>query len=190
MTRTHWFASLIVRGGNMQDLCLLNDKLAKAMEQLQLANEVLRAARHEIGSLDQQLDIMCQEVEVLSREVARLKDGYSHTLNHVPYPAVMADEDGVIEAWNAAAQRLFKLAAPPPTSMDLSDIPVQPSLRKTLSRKHRAAVEHGHSLMLKGQVIHVGRTTRHMDVQFTAQGLVIFMSSLAREGTIGLSVAS
>ena len=87
-------------------------------------------------------------------------------------------------------QRLFKLAAPASTSIDLLDIPVQHSLRKTLSRKHRAAVEHGYPLMLKGQVIHVRRTTHHMDVQFTAQGLVIFMSSPAREGLVGLSAAS
>jgi hypothetical protein len=44
--------------------------------------------------------------------------------------------------------------------------------------------------MLKGQVIHVRRTTHHMDVQFTAQGLVIFMSSPAGEGSVGLSAAS
>jgi hypothetical protein len=67
---------------------------------------------------------------------------------------------------------------------------VQPSRRKTLSRKHRAAEEHGHPLMLKGQVIHVRRTTHHIDVQFTAQGLVIFMSSPAGEGSVGLSAAS
>ena len=133
---------------------------------------------------------MSQEVEVLSREVVRLRDGYAHTLNYVPHPALMADEDGTIEAWNAAAQQLFKLAPPASSGIDLSEIPVQPGLRKTLSRKHRAAVEHGHPLMLRGQMIHVGRTMHRMDVQFTSQGLVIFMSSPAREGSVGLSAAS
>jgi hypothetical protein len=59
----------------------LNDRLAKAVEQLQQANASLGATRQELCSLDEQLDIMCQGVEVLSREVARLKDGYSPTLN-------------------------------------------------------------------------------------------------------------
>jgi hypothetical protein len=51
-------------------------------------------------------------------------------------------------------------------------------------------VEHGHPLMLRDQVIQVGRTIHRMDVQFTSQGLVIFMSSPAREGSVGLSAAS
>jgi PAS domain-containing protein len=94
----------------------------------------------------------------------------------------MVDEDGTIEACNAAAQQLFNLEVLAPTGIDLGEIPVQPALRKTLSRKHRAALEHGHPLMLKDQAIQVGRTVHRMDVQFTSPGLVIFMSSPAREG--------
>jgi PAS domain-containing protein len=174
----------------MQDLCLLTDELQKAIGQLQAANESLRAAREELHLLDEELDIMNQEAEVLSREIVRLRESHAHTLNHVPYPALMADEDGAIEAWNSAAQQLFDLAAVASTGIDLSEIPVQPALRKTISRKHRAAVEHGHPLTLKDQVIRVARTTHRMDVQFTSQGLVIFMSSPARDGAVGLSAAS
>jgi PAS domain-containing protein len=174
----------------MQDLCSLNDKLQKAIGQLQLANESLRVSRQELCALDQQLDIMHHEVEILSREVVRLRDGYSHTLDHVPHPALMTDQDGKIEAWNVAAQQLFDLASRASPGFDLSEIPVQSSLRKTLSRKQRAAVEHGHALMLRDQAIHVGRTIRRMDVHFTSQGLVIFMSSAARDGSVGLSAAS
>jgi PAS domain-containing protein len=174
----------------MQDLCALNDRLQKAIGQLQLANESLKATRQELCSLDQQLEIMSQKVEILSREVFRLKDGYSHALDHVPYAALMADDDGKIEAWNAAAQQLFHLTSPTSAGIELSEIPVQSSLRKTLSRKHRAAVEHGYPLILKDQAIHVGRTNHRMDVQFTSQGLLIFMSSPSRDGAVGLSAAS
>ncbi len=174
----------------MQDLCSLNRRLQKATGQLQLANESLRVTRRDLCLLDEQLDILNQEAEVLSREIVRLRDSYSHTLNHVPYPALMADEDGTIEAWNSAAQELLNLAAVASAAIDLSEIPVQPALRKTISRKHRAAVEHGHPLTLKDQAIQVGRTTHRMDVQFTSHGLVIFMSSPARDGTVDLSAAS
>jgi PAS domain-containing protein len=164
---------------------MVNDRLAKAIGQLQLANQSLRVSRQELCWLDQQLEIMNQEVEVLRREVVRLRVGYSHALDYVPYAALMADEDGTIEAWNAAAQQLFDLAALGSAGIDLSEVPVQPSLRKTLSRKHRAAVERGHPLILKDQEIQVGRTIHRMDVQFTSQGLVIFISS-----AVGLSAAS
>jgi PAS domain-containing protein len=174
----------------MQDLCLLNTRLQKAIGQLQLANETLKATRQEMSSLDQQLDMMSQEIEILHREVARLRDGYSQTLDHVPYPTLMADEDGTIEAWNAAAQRLFNLVPTKAAGIDLSEIPVQDSLKKTICRKHRAAVERGHPLVVKDLVVHVGRTTHHMDVQFTSQGLVIFVSVPAREGAVTLSSAS
>jgi PAS domain-containing protein len=174
----------------MQDLRFLNTRLAKAIGQLQLANQTLKATRHEMHSLDEQLDIMSQEIEILHREVLRLRDGYSQTLDHVPYPAFMADADGRIEACNAAAQRLFNLAPRRAANIDLSEIPVQPSLKKTICRKHRAAVERGHPLVVKDLVVQVGRATHRMDVQFTSQGLVIFMRSPAREGAVGLSAAS
>jgi PAS domain-containing protein len=174
----------------MQDLRFLNTRLAKAIGQLQLANQTLKTTRQEMCSLDQQIDMMAQEIEILHREVLRLREGYSQTLDHVPYPAFMADEDGRIEAWNAAAQRLFNLVPSRAANIDLSEIPVQPSLKKTICRKHRAAVEHGHPLVVKGQVVQVGRATHHMDLRFTSQGLVIFMRSPAGEGAVGLSAAS
>jgi PAS domain-containing protein len=174
----------------MQDLRLLNAKLQKAIAQLQSANQTLRSARSEICSLDQQLEIMSQEVEVLTREIVRLRDGYSHALDHVPHPALIADEDGRVESWNAAAQQLFGLAPSASARFELSEIPVQNSMQKTLSRKHRAALENGHPMVLKDQHIQVGRTVHKMDVQITSQGLVVFINSSGREGAVGLSVAS
>ena len=80
-------------------------------------------------------------MERLSQEVVRLRDGYAHALNHVPYPAVLADKEGKIEAWNTAAQKLFHLALDAWVGIDLSEFPVQPSLGRALRRKHRAVVE-------------------------------------------------
>jgi PAS domain-containing protein len=136
--------------------------------------------------------MMNQEVEMLSHEVVRLRDGYRHILDHVPYPAVLADKDGKIEVWNAAARQLFNLAPYASVGIDLSEIPVQPSLRQALRGKHRAVVERGTPFVLRNQLVHVKRAIHRMDVHFTsisrdrcsADVLVAFMSSPAWDGVV------
>jgi PAS domain-containing protein len=173
---------------------LVNERLEKAIEQLRLANEALQLTSHELGALNNQLEIMSEEVENLSQEVVRLRDGYTHALNHIPYPVVLVDKEGKIEALNTAAQQLFHLAPDVSAGMDLSEFPVQPSLGRTLSRKHRTVVERGTPLMLRNQLVHVKRAIHRMDVNFTsisrqrcnADVLVAFMSSPAWDGVVTL----
>lgn len=116
---------------------LVNERLEKAIEQLRLADEALQVTRHELGTLNNQLEMMNDEMERLNKEVIRLRDGYAHAFNHVPYPVVLADKEGKIEAWNTAAQKLFHLALDAWVGIDLSEFPVQPSLGRALRRKHR-----------------------------------------------------
>jgi PAS domain-containing protein len=176
-----------------QLLELIDDRLERAIEQLRLANEALQVSNQELCSLTNQLEILNQEAEALSQEVLRLRDGYAHALDHMPYPVMLTDKDGKLEVWNAAAQQLFNLAPDASVGIDLSEIPVQPSIGQALSRKHRAVVERGAPLMLRNQPIHVKRTIHQMDVHFTslfgdrsrAGILVAFMSSPARDGVVG-----
>ena len=192
--------SLQMDGGaeSQQDLRLVNERLEKAIEQLRQANESLKVTNRELYSLNHQLEMMNEEVEILSREVDRLKDGYVYTLDHVPYPALMADHKGKIEVWNAAAQQLFHLAPTASVGIDLSEIPVQRSLGRALSRQHREVVEHGDPLTLKDQVVRVKPAIHRMDVHFNALGrhrsgtgvLVIFKNSPTRDGIVSLWAAS
>ncbi len=122
---------------------LVNERLEKVIEQLRLANEALQVAGHALGTLNNQLEMMHEEMERLSQEVVRLREGYAHAFDHVPYPVVMTDQEGKIEAWNTAAQKLFHLALDTWVGIDLSEFPVQPSLGRALRRKHRAVVEGG-----------------------------------------------
>lgn len=173
---------------------LVNERLEKAIEQLRLANQALQVTGHELGTLNNQLEMMNEEMERLSQEVVRLRDGYAHTLNHVPYPVVLADKEGKIEAWNTAAQKLFHLALDAWVGIDLSEFPVQPSLGRALRRKHRAVVEGGVTMMLSNQLVHVKRAIHRMDVHFTSlsrerssQGvLVMFVSSPARDEVVSV----
>ncbi len=173
---------------------LVNERLEMAIEQLRLANEALEVAGHELGTLNNQLEMMHEEMERLSQEVVRLREGYAHTLNHVPYPVVLADREGKIEAWNTAAQALFHLALDAWVGIDLSEFPVQPSLGRALSRKHRAVVEGGAASMLSNQLVQVKRAIHRMDVHFTSLSrersshgvLVTFVTSPARDEVVSV----
>ncbi len=169
---------------------LVNEKLERAIEQLRLTHLTLQVTSQELCALNHQLEMMNEEVESLNQEVVRLRDGYTRALDHLPHPAVLADEQGKIEAWNTAAQKLFHLALDASVGLDLSEFPVQPSLGQALSRKHRAVVERGTTLMLRNQLVHVKRAIHRMDVHFTSLSreqsshgvLVTFVISPARDG--------
>jgi nitrogen fixation/metabolism regulation signal transduction histidine kinase len=173
---------------------LVNERLEEAIEQLRLANEALEVTGHEIGTLNNQLEMMYDEMEKLSQKVVRLRGGYAHALNHLPYPVVLADKEGKIEAWNTAAQKLFHLALDAWVGIDLSEFPVQPSLGRALRRKHRAVVEGGAASMLSNQLVHVKRAIHRMDVHFTSLSrersshgvLVTFVTSPARDEEVSV----
>jgi nitrogen fixation/metabolism regulation signal transduction histidine kinase len=171
---------------------LVNERLEKAIEQLRLANKALEVTGHELGTLNNQLEMMHEEMEKLSQEVVRLRDGYAHALDHLPYPVVLADKEGKIEAWNTSAQKLFHLSLDAWVGIDLSEFPVQPSLGRALRRKHRAVVEGGSASMLSNQLVHVKRAIHRMDVHFTSLSrersshgvLVMFLTSPARDEVV------
>jgi transcriptional regulator with PAS, ATPase and Fis domain len=168
--------------GEQQALELVNEQLEKAIEQMRVANEALLATQQELQSLTSLLDTMHQEVESLSHELVRLRDGYVHTLDHVPYPALLTDRAGKVELWNGAAQRVFNIENDAYAGIDLCDIPVQPSLRQIMSRKHRAVVERGSALVLRNQVVQVTAALYRMDVHFTSLSagiLVVFRDTIA-----------
>jgi PAS domain-containing protein len=105
-----------------------------------------------------------------------------YTLDHVPYPALLADSAGKIKLWNRAAQQMFNLLDDAHAGIDLSEIAVQPSLRQILSRKHRAVVERGSALVLRNQVVQVTAALYRMDVHFASLSagiLVVFRDAIA-----------
>ena len=156
-------------GSDKKLLERINERLEWAIEQLRLANEAVRVSNQELCSLSDQIERMNEVAEALKQEVIRLRDGYAHALDHIPYPVMLTDKDGKLTVWNAAAQQLFDLTPNGSAGIGLSEIPVQPSVRQALSRKHRAVVECGAPVMLRNQPIHVKRAIHRMDVHFTCQ---------------------
>jgi PAS domain-containing protein len=171
-----------IEPGKQEGLELVNEQLEKAIEQMRLANEALLATQQELHSLTTLLSTMHEEVEFLSHELVRLRDGYVHTLDHVPYPALLTDRTGKVELWNRAAQRMFDISNNVGAGIDLSEVPVQPSLQQILSRKHRAMVERGGANVLRNQVVQVAAALYRMDVHFaslSAGVLVVFRDTIA-----------
>jgi PAS domain-containing protein len=159
----------------------VNEQLEKAIEQMRVSNKALLATRQELQSLTALLSTMQQEVEMLSHEVVRLKDSYVHTLGHVPYPVFLSDGAGKVEFWNRAAQRIFNLEDDA-QAIELSQIPVQPSLRQILTRKHRAVAESGGAAVLRNQVVQVSAALYRMDVHLASLSagiLVVFRDTIA-----------
>jgi transcriptional regulator with PAS, ATPase and Fis domain len=168
--------------GKQEALESVNEQLEKAIEQMRVTNDALLATQRELRSLTTLRDTMHQEVELLSHELVRLRDGYVYTLDHVPYPALLADSAGKVKLWNRVAQQVFNLADDAHIGIDLSEIPVQPSLRQILSRKHRIVVERGSALVLRNQVVQVTAALYRMDVHFASLSagiLVVFRDTIA-----------
>jgi PAS domain-containing protein len=168
--------------GRQRTLDAVNEQLEKAIEQMRVSNKALLATRQELHALTNLLDTMQQEVEMLSHEVVRLKDGYVHTLGHVPYPVLLSNGAGRVEFWNRTAQRIFNLADDAQAGIELSEIPVQPSLRQILTRKHRAVAESGGSVVLRNQVVQVSAALYRMDVHLASLSagiLVVFRDTIA-----------
>jgi transcriptional regulator with PAS, ATPase and Fis domain len=168
--------------GKQEALESVNEQLEKAIEQMRMANDALLATQRELHSLTTLVDTMHQKVELLSHELVRLRDSYVYTLDHVPYPALLADSAGKIKLWNRAAQQMFNLLDDAHAGIDLSEIAVQPSLRQILSRKHRIVVERGSALVLRNQVVQVTAALYRMDVHFASLSagiLVVFRDAIA-----------
>jgi transcriptional regulator with PAS, ATPase and Fis domain len=171
-----------VSPGKPEALDSVNEQLEKAIEQMRVTSDALLATQRELHSLTTLLDVMHHEVEVLSHELVQLRDGYVYTLDHVPYPALLADSAGKVKLWNRAAQQMFHLSDDAHAGIDLSQIAVQPSLRQILSRKHRIVVERGSALVLRNQVVQVTAALYRMDVHFASLSagiLVVFRDAIA-----------
>ncbi len=168
--------------GKQEALESVNEQLEKTIEQMRVTSETLLTTQRELHALTILLDSMQQEVEFLSHELVRLRNSYVYTLDHVPYPALLADGAGKVKLWNRAAQQMLKLSEDAHAGIDLSEIAVQPSLRQILSRKHRIVVERGSALVLRNQVVQVTAALYRMDVHFaylSAGVLVVFRDTIA-----------
>lgn len=150
-----------------EELQSTNEELETTNEELQSTNEELETTNEELQSLNEELENMNEELEFRTREFDSLNSRYAETLERMPWAVGVLDHEGRLQFWNSAAQRLFDLEARSVVGLELSQLPVQPSLRDTLVRRRKAMHDYVAPVVLRNQELRLKRTTAKFDIHLT-----------------------
>jgi PAS domain-containing protein len=135
-------------------------------EELQSTNEELETTNEELQSLNEELETMNEELQVRTEEMDQLNSRYVETLERMPFPVMLLNEQMKIEFWNTRAQKLFGFKAKPVVQLDLEQLPISESARKLFKRKHQSALQKGGVAQAKGESLGVNGYDS-ANIQFT-----------------------
>jgi PAS domain S-box-containing protein len=116
-------------------------ELESTSRELQSANEELEASHEELQSLNEALETIDDELQIRNQEIDRLNTRYAKTLERLPIPVMLLNEQMKIEFWNSLAQTLFGFKEKPPVQLQLEQLPIPEAARKLFKRKHQKAIE-------------------------------------------------
>ncbi len=140
-----------------EELQSTNEELETTNEELQSTNEELETTNEELQSLNEELENMNEELESRTRELHSLTHRYADTLQSMPWPIMLLDQNDKIQLWNKAAQKLFGIGSTSVVGVSLSQLPLDDELRKTLLRRCKAVLKTRKAATLRDQAIHSGR---------------------------------
>jgi two-component system CheB/CheR fusion protein len=124
-----------------EELQSTNEELETTNEELQSTNEELETTNEELHSLNEELETTNDELEMRTRELDEINRRYAETLEQMPSPIVVVNEDNRILLWNSAAQKLFGHDAKGAVGMHLEHLPISSGLRSGLLQRLRTVVE-------------------------------------------------
>ena len=150
-----------------EELQSTNEELETTNEELQSTNEELETTNEELQSLNEELENMNEELEVRSRELDAVNSRYAETLERMPWAVTVLDSEGKVQFWNSAAQKLFDLQAKSVVGLDLSQLPIQPSLRDALVRRRNSMNDGKMPALLRNQELKLSRSSLRFDVHLT-----------------------
>jgi two-component system CheB/CheR fusion protein len=150
-----------------EELQSTNEELETTNEELQSTNEELETTNEELQSLNEELENMNEELEFRTRELDQVNSRYAETIERMPWAVTVLDSDGRIQFWNSAARRLFDLEARSVIGLELSQLPIDRSLRDALVRRRKAAQAGKAPAVLRNQSVRTKRTTVQFDVHLT-----------------------
>jgi two-component system CheB/CheR fusion protein len=136
-----------------EELQSTNEELETTNEELQSTNEELETTVSELQAANNELSVVNVELEARTNELNRLAAVHRTFLDSLEGAIVAVDIQGVVTAWNLAAQRLWAARAGDVIGHPLARLPVGP-----LARIVNGAVE---------RVIRDGRAEQLLDVPFT-----------------------
>ena len=150
-----------------EELQSTNEELETTNEELQSTNEELETTNEELQSLNEELENMNEELEFRTRELDQVNSRYAETLERMPWPVTVLDDQGRVQFWNSAAQRLFNMEARSAIGLELSQLPIQPALREALVRRRNSMNERMTPVVLRNQELKSKRTSVKFDVHLT-----------------------
>jgi PAS domain S-box-containing protein len=181
-----------------EELQSTNEELETTNEELQSTNEELETTNEELQSLNEELENMNEELEHRTRELDALNSRYAATLEQMPWPVTLVDNNERILFWNSAAQELFGLAGSSVIGLTLSQLPIENNLRKSLVRRHASVVERMKPVSLKEQPFKGSKFGDAFDIHFmpvsragTPQSvLIMFGPRRSAQGTAGTMIGN
>jgi two-component system CheB/CheR fusion protein len=157
-----------------EELQSTNEELETTNEELQSTNEELETTNEELQSLNEELENMNEELEFRTRELDTLNSRYAETLERMPWAVTVLDDEGRVQFWNSAAQKLFDLEANSVIGLELSQLPIQPAVREALIRRRKLMLEKQVPMQLRNQQFEFRRSRQTFDIHLTP---------LSREGS-------
>jgi two-component system CheB/CheR fusion protein len=134
-----------------EELQSTNEELETMNEELQSTNVELETTNEELQSLNEELETMNEELQVRTEEMDNLNARYVETLERMPFPVMLLNEQLKIEFWNTLAMKLFGFKAKPTVQLDLEQLPISEAARKQFKRKHQTALQKNGSASITGE---------------------------------------
>ncbi len=150
-----------------EELQSTNEELETTNEELQSTNEELETTNEELQSLNEELENMNEELEFRTRELDSLNSRYAETLERMPWAVMVLDSEGRVQFWNTASRKLFDLEARSVVGLELSQLPIDTSLRAALVRRQKAIGERSTPMLLRNQHLNSTRSKMVFDVHLT-----------------------
>ena len=150
-----------------EELQSTNEELETTNEELQSTNEELETTNEELQALNEELGTTNEELEVRSKELDELNARYSETLERMPWPLLLVNEDGNVQFWNSAATRLFGLGAKSVVGLQLNQVPVAEKLRGLLMRNYRDVLSRNRPKSVRGFFVEMESFKGPVNLQLT-----------------------
>src|SRR6266436_3717110 len=136
-----------------EELQSTNEELETTNEELQSTNEELETTNEELQSLNEELETTNQELEERTKELDQVNNVYVQTLEKMRLPVVLVNQERHIEFWNSRALSLFGFKTKPPMDLTVDQLPLSPSLKSLLIRRHRQVLTNGEPNIARKQFL-------------------------------------
>ena len=150
-----------------EELQSTNEELAITNEELQSTNEELETTNEELQSLNEELETTNEELSSRTRELDEVNARYSETMERMPWPVLLVNDDALVYMFNSAAQKLFGFAHPSEKGMKLQELPLDNKARQAMLRRHRAVTHLGKKSHIRNFHLTTNRFEGAADVHFT-----------------------